>query len=377
MKKHARRFLAPAAGVLLALLAAGFAPAPAGALDLADGRIRITLYEGIGRFSMSCMTKGPNGIAVPLLAAQDPRTTTLSVVVGNKIYRMGESAGFSEKVEKVPGGGRFIWKSSFLQVTETFTFFASPGAQATDAVRIDVGFKNLSEKDASIGVRYLFDTYLGESSFVHFRTDTLQQLTRELTLAPSDKALYWVSPLNGDADDMGLQVMLTGSGITPPDRVVFANWKRLSDAPWGYDTSASRNFSVLPYSVNDSAVSQYYDPRPVTKGAETTITFAIGKFNRQGLVALPPSAVQGSAGSGDTQSAATQAAGTQQPGTGAPAADPPSARADLSTVNNILSKIDGALASGAPVSDDDLAQMESTLRDLGGGAAWYAPPAGK
>ena len=64
----------------------------------------MTLYQGIGRFSISCLAKGQNGIAVPLLSAQDPRTTTLSVVVGNKIYRMGESSGFSEKVEKIPGG---------------------------------------------------------------------------------------------------------------------------------------------------------------------------------------------------------------------------------------------------------------------------------
>jgi hypothetical protein len=373
MRKQMRRFLAPAAGAFVLLMAAALRPAPAGALDLADGRIKVTLYDGIGSFSISCMTKGANGIAVPLLAAQDPRTTALSVVVGNKIYRMGESPGFSEKTEKTAGGGKFTWKSSFLQVTETFTFITSPGSPVTDGVRIDVGFKNLAERDATIGLRYLFDTYLGESSFVHFKTDTLQQLTRELTLTPSDKALYWVSPLNGDADNMGLQVMLAGTGITSPDRVVFANWKRLSDAPWGYDTSAARNFSVLPYSVNDSAVSQYYDPRPVAKGAETTITLALGKFNPQGLVAPAPSAAQGAAGSATgTQTPAT---GPQQAGTAA--ADTQALRADLSTVNSILSKIDGALASGAPVSDSDLAQVESTLKDLEGGAARYAPSAGK
>ena len=66
---------------------------------------------------------------VPLLAAQDPRTTMLSIVVGNKIYRMGESSEFSEKAERVPGGARFVWKSSFLQVTETFTFIPSAGLQ--------------------------------------------------------------------------------------------------------------------------------------------------------------------------------------------------------------------------------------------------------
>ena len=51
------------------------AAAPLGALDAADGRMRLTLIEGTGRFSISCQTKGSSGVYVPLLAAQDPRTT--------------------------------------------------------------------------------------------------------------------------------------------------------------------------------------------------------------------------------------------------------------------------------------------------------------
>ena len=195
-------------------------------------------------------------------------------------------------------------------------------------------------------------------------------------MTPADKALYWVSPLVGDADQMGLEVMLAGStGVTPPDRVVFANWKRLSDAPWSYDTSVARNFSLLPYSVNDSAVSQYYDPRPVAKGAETTITLALGKFTQEGF-SVSASPVAQASSVPDVQASAApvaQSAGAPR----APVSDPQSVRAELSTVNDILSKIDGALASGTPLSDDELAQVESTLKDLGSGAARYAPAAGK
>ena len=389
--------------LLLAAAVGALLPGAAGALDLAGGRLKLTLYEGIGRFSLSCLTKDQGGTALPLLAPQDPRTTTLSIVVGNKVYRMGESAGFSEKAEKIAGGGRFTWKSSFLQVTETFTFIASAGSTATDGVRIDVGLKNLSERDANIGVRFLFDTYLGESSQVHFRTDTLQQLTHELTLTPADKALYWVSPLAGDAEDMGLQVMVGAPGVTVPDRVVFANWKRLSDASWGYDTSASRNFSLLPYSVNDSAVSQYYDPRPVAKGAETTVTLALGKFNRSGFGLGAPAAGEAPEAAGEEPEASepaepaaasvpsaqvappaavtpsTSSAPRPQPSGAAvapPSLDAQKLRADISAINGVLSKIDAALSSGT-LSDDELAQLESILKELGSGAARYAPAAGK
>ena len=114
------------------LAAAVIAVIPLSALDVADGRVRLSLNEGIGRFVLSCQTSGSTGVYVPLLAAQDPRTTLLSIVVGNKIYRMGESSEFSQKAERVPGGARFVWKSSFIQVTETFTFITAGGQDNTD-----------------------------------------------------------------------------------------------------------------------------------------------------------------------------------------------------------------------------------------------------
>ena len=281
------RMRRPAFLVILALL---FTALPLFALDVADGRTRLSLVEGIGRFILSCQTAGSTGAYVPLLASQDPRTSFLSIVVGNKVYRMGESSEFSEKAEKVPGGARFTWKSSFIQVTETFTFIPAADSNASTGVRVDLSLKNLSEQEITAGARYLFDTYLGESRGLHFRTSTLAQVSKELTITPADKATWWESPLGGDPDGFGFQVMLSGPGLTTPDRVVFANWKRLSDANWDFDTSAARSFSLLPYSVNDSAAAQYYDPRPIPRSGETTFTLAMGLFSKAGYAAVPAAA---------------------------------------------------------------------------------------
>ena len=341
--------------------------APGWALDLSDGALRLTLYERIGRFSISFVPKARNGVPVPLLSAQDPRTTMLSVVVGNKIYRMGETSAFSTTVEKSARGGRFVWKSPFMQVTETFTFISSADSSLTSGVQIDIGLKNVSEKAFNAGVRYLFDTWLGESSFVHFRTDTLSQMSRELTLLPRDNALYWVSPLVGDPEDVGFQVMTSGAGVTVPDRIVFGNWKRLTDASWNYESSTDRNFSLLPYSVNDSAVSQYYDPRAIPPGTEVTITLVLGKFSRAGFRSAGPASPQGFAASVEQSLAAAKTTGD----------DGQAVRADLSTVNRILTEIDAALAATGQVSEDTLGLMESALNDLGGRSARYAPPGGK
>jgi hypothetical protein len=336
------------------------------ALDVADGRIRLTLYEGMGRFSISCQTKGASGIFIPLLAAQDPRTTTLSIVVGNHVYRMGESSEFAESAEKTQSGARFVWKTSFLQVTESFTFITSGTSSLTNGVRIDLGLKNLSEQEISVGVRYLFDTYMGESSFIHFKTDTLSQLTHELTLTAADKTPYWVSPLAGDSDDFGFEVMAEGQGITTPDKIVFANWKRLSDASWSYDTSSVRNFSQLPYSVNDSAVSQYYDPRQVPRNGEATITLAMGLYTKEGFTGA-------SLTTQDFSTAVQQTLQEAKTATDLGTA----ARADLATVNRLIAKINAIISAGGTVSPDDLAVLESALKDLESRATRYVPSSGK
>ena len=370
----------PAFPVVLALL---FAALPLFALDVADGRARLSLVEGIGRFVLSCQTAGSTGAYVPLLAAQDPRTTFLSIVVGNKVYRMGESSEFSEKAEKVPGGARFTWKSSFIQVTETFTFI--PAVDSSVEHRVcgsTLSLKNLSEQEITAGARYLFDTYLGESRGLHFRTSTLAQVSKELTVTPADKATWWESPLGGDPDGFGFQVMLAGPGLTTPDRVVFANWKRLSDANWDFDTSAARGFSLLPYSVNDSAAAQYYDPRPIPRSGETTFTLAMGLFSKAGYAAAPAAA----AAAPTTPPPAATPAPPPDFSTGvrqsldqgkSASSDAQAVRADLSAVNAILNELDARMPAAGSVTDDELALIESALKDLAGRAGRYAPAAGK
>jgi len=350
-------------------------PSRAVALDVADGRVKLTLVEGSGRFTLAAQNIGGSGAYVPLLATQDPRTSVLSIVYGNKIYRMGDSSEFKQTAEKVQGGARFVWRSAFLEVTETFTLIPAADSRASSGVRIDLGLRNLTEQEISVGARYLFDTYLGEPGNLHFRTSALAQVNRELTLTPSDKTTWWMSPLANDKNQFGLQVMMAGPGITVPDRVVFANWKRLSDASWAYDTSAARNFSLLPYSVNDSAVAQYYEARAVPRSSELIFTLALGTYSTAGYSGL----ASGSAAAAAPAPAADFPASVMQSlAQGRNAADDAQAvRADLASVNAILDEIDAKIGASASMSDEELALIESALRDLKGRSGRFGTAPGK
>jgi hypothetical protein len=419
-----------AAAVLLCLCA--FA---AGGLDLTEGRLRLTLYEGIGRFSLSYLSNSRESAYTPLLVAQDPRTTSLSIVVGNKVSRLGEGSEFTQSVERTPEGARFMWKSALLTVTESFSFVSSEGSSSANGLRVDLEVKNTSRQDLMVGLRYLFDTYLGEASFLHFRTNTVPDVTRELTVSGDAMPQYWVSPLADDPEELGLQVMTGGEGITVPDKVVFANWKRLNDASWSYATSSSRNFNLLPYSVNDSAVAQYYEPRKLGKGASFAVTLCMGKYTPAGFALKKPVVVAAAVPAPVQQAPAAPLAAAPTPVEPVPAEPAPVAAApveqppvpveepavveqpaapvaevaaappapskpeplaaapvppadetaakirqavqvDLAAVNALIADMDAKIGGGAGVSASDIERLRAAIARLKAQSSGYAPGAG-
>jgi hypothetical protein len=399
----ARRIAIPS--FLLAALAV--IAIPLGALEVTNGVVRLTLHEGIGRFSLAGLGQATGASFTPLLVAQDPRSSMVSLLVADRVIRLGESSDFLENVEKTATGARFTWTSKQLVVTETFSFIGAPGADSASGVRVDLQVANVSEQDLAVAVRYLFDTWLGEASSVHFRTDTVAGLTRELTVTKDERPAYWVSPLADNPEGFGLQCMLSGEGVTVPDRVVFANWKRLSDSAWSYTTSAARTFSQAPYSMNDSAVGQYYDSQPVPRGASIAVTLALGRASPAGLT-LQTAAATIAAAETPPATPTTEAPPAEAPVVEAPAETPPAeapvveapvetppaeapvveapvetpvqapaldpvieARTDLASINELLRTIDRLLAGGSAITAEELAALEKAIAVLKERAALY------
>ena len=323
----------------------------AGALDIDQGRLRLRLHAGIGRFALFYLPDRPGAGYVPLLLDDDPRTTVLTVLEGNRAHTMGESSAFSEKLEKTANGAEFVWASKTLEVRESFGFVASAGSVLADGLRIDISIRNVADAARTVGVRYLFDTRLGEDTGQHFWSPGVAKIDREHTLVPGDSEAFWVSaPAKGGE---GLQVMVSGSGVTRPERVVFANWKRLNENSWAYESASSRNFNQLPYSINDSAAAQYYGPRDLPAGQSMAVTLVIGLFNAQGFTA-------------ELADRATEVARLLEKATAATVAvtDPALAlKSDLETLDRLIAEIDRQLASGQ-VSDTDLSLMEKLIADL-------------
>jgi hypothetical protein len=354
------------------------------ALEVSAGKLRLVLHQGLGRFSLY-------SDGVPLFVDQDPRTSGLAVMVDNKPYRLGETSEFRQKAEALPQGGRFTWTSPRLTVTESFSL-AEPSS-----LLITITAANTGEGDLRIGFRLFLDTYLGEEAYPHFQTDLQSEINGETTLPRTNMPRYWLSSSFRSRKPAGLLCLLKGAEVTEPDRVVFANWKRMSEASWSYETSPGRSFSDLPYSINDSAVYQYYDPQLLPKGGSRTVTIVL-RAAKPGLPDLEPQTPQPAQQAGSTPAEAASPQAGLTPGavpglapaetpsavhspvpsealaavpSPAPAAEPspvPSEiltlRGDLKVLDNLLLELEKKLSTRAAFSEEELKVMEQVLADL-------------
>ncbi len=328
--------------------------ASVGTLELQTGRIRLVLHENIGRFSLYYLNDVKTNTYIPLLLDQDPRTTVLTVLLNNKTIRMGETAGFTLTTEKTVDGGLFTWKSSSLEVYQNFSFIKSKESAFVDAVKITLTLKNTGDADASVGAKYLLDTYLGEASQNHFSSPSKARYLEETSLKPSLKDFYFFSADPTASTGIGLQVMLMGEGITPVSEVVFANWKRLNENPWKYQTNSSRNFNLLPYSINDSAAALYYDEEVLRKGDKREIVTIMGNRSSGFFEA---SAAASSNISNLLQQASAQKDGRTGDLLGA-------LKSDLLTVEDLIRQINTRLGSAQPLTGDEVLILQRVLDEL-------------
>ena len=243
-----------------------------------------------------------------------------------------------------------------------FSFVTSSGSQLVDGVRVVLTVQNQGEQPLQVGVRQLWDTYLAESATTHFTADGQRPITRETELTGASRPAFWSSVR--PADSAGLYVLTTGEGIDTPERIVFANWKRLNDSSWSFQTSASRTFSNLPYSVNDSAVAEYYGPRAVAAGATLTVGTVLGASTVGSFI---PKTAQVAAGAPMSSSEILTAIAS----TGGIADPLLAANTDLGVLNDLIKTIESRIPDAAKLTEADLRALADALRELGARIGQY------
>ena len=326
---------------ILVLLAGPVLPA-----EFTSGRVKLVLHEATGRFSLYYLGSGGNARFEPFFVDQDPRTSTLSVMVDGRVYRMGESSAF--KIRAVKDSPSLIFESAFLRITEEFSFIKTAGSAETAGVTLSIRVENKNSRQSSVGVRLLFDTMLGEGTGdTHFRTDQ-RTISSETIIGPAEKDRFWIS----GNDRLSLMGILYETG-SDPGLVHFANWKRFNDIPWKLDYREGRNFTYLPYSIRDSAVSYYFDPRSVASGESLSLSVSLaawdpGGFERPSPVEDLSRFLQGIVNMPEPEEDISSS----------------SLQADMKLIRELIEKMDQAEGESASLSDEEFASIETIIDKL-------------
>jgi hypothetical protein len=317
-------------------------------LEAKEGLMKLVVNESNARVSVYKLIDVAKNRYEALLFDQDPRTSFATLSADGKLYRLGDAAELRVTTMRTDSGVSIEYRSASFVVRQSLDFARSAGSALADGLKVGFSIENISEREASIGLRYILDTWLGEKSGLHFASDSRPKIAEESVILPSD-ADSWVASQGEKASFM---VQFGGAGIDRPDKVVLANWKRLSDAPWNFDINPQRNFTLVPYSINDSAIALYWGPAALGRGATKSISFMMGTFNAKGY----PSDATAKSSTEAIFEATVLGQAAPDAGT--------SMAVDLVAVRDLLGRIDRALAEGGSVSSDELTAWGKILDRL-------------
>ncbi|MBP7264755.1 MAG: hypothetical protein KBB32_11295 [Spirochaetia bacterium] len=331
------------------------------ALDFQSGSIRLSVDEKTGRFSVYQLAEDQRW--APLLYDQETRTSYASLSVDGKVYRLGESGDFRVSLlSKTADGCVIEHRSKELVVRQTFTLAKS--GDSAYGVAIAYELENVGGTARVVGLRVLLDTWLGEKSGPHF-TNKNGPVANE-TLLEADSGLEYVKSASGPTS---LSILLSAPASVP-DTTLLANWKRLNDASWSFDSYATRNFTLLPYSINDSAVALYYNPETLAPKAKRNISLFLSTADPEAAAILAGAAdgATTDAAAGSATEPTTQATDTA---TAAPSELSSSVMTELLSARALLARINEAIAAGGTLSDEELAAIRELLARLEERAAGY------
>ena len=318
-----------------------------GALEAKEGLVKVIVNESTARVSVYKLTDVAKGRYEALIFDQDPRTSFITLSAEGRQSKLGDAAEYRVTTSRTDTGVRIEFRSASFVVRQLLDFAKSDGSALADGLRVTLEMENISERDAALGLRYLIDTWLGEKTGMHFVTDKRPRISEETAILPSADDAWVATP----GEKASFMVQFSGAGIDRPDKVVLSNWKRLSDASWSFDVNPLRNFTLVPYSINDSAIALYWEPQAVARGGTRKVSFVMGSLNEKGY---PLSSARTAT---DAIFASTVL------GTGSPDAAT-SMGADLVAVRDLISRINRAVADGGTISDDEIAAWRKILDRL-------------
>lgn len=167
----------------------------------------------------------------------------------------------------------YFWQDSTIKINIKYSLVSSDSTKSADTLLIDLNIENKLNNDYDIDFFVCVDTYFGEKTKNHFIMPGNYILQNESEI-PSEASISNVLTYD-DKKKIGLNLIFGKEDQVVPDRIFFANWKRVNESISSFKVKEGRNFNLEPYSINDSAVFIEYKDEKIYPNRNHTYRFIL------------------------------------------------------------------------------------------------------
>ncbi|MFN3411651.1 MAG: hypothetical protein ACK4YF_05795 [Exilispira sp.] len=204
-----------------------------------------------------------------------PSSSKILIKYDNFQYML-ESTGSVKQDFTLKGNTLFFhWATKFLSLTQTIEFIKIDEFNTGIQVKIEV--TNLDIKGHFIAIGLIFDTYFGENYNKPFQISNLGIIDSEQYFVKSSIPLNIFSLDNPNNPVVGLVFYPRRAGITPPDKVIIANYDELLNNFWNFTYVRGRSFNST-YKRLDAAVGYIYDESFVNSNQVKSVSYILGFY---------------------------------------------------------------------------------------------------
>lgn len=205
----------------------------------------------------------------------DGKGSSFFVRFNDEIYRLNESAGAVKTVRKINDSLAQLSYCINKKVQVAIQFEpVSYSENSGDIVKITVFTTNISDKEAAVSLKAVFDTVLGEGYDYHLITSDEKKISGEVSFDSFSEERCLISSDN----KASVQIVLNGKSVTKPELVTVAKKDSLLKGDWIPLINENGNFSSIN-NYNDSAVCVNWAEKNYAPGEtkKTVLYIASGK----------------------------------------------------------------------------------------------------
>lgn len=165
-----------------------------------------------------------------------------------------------------------------VRITQILALKPNPYSGRSDVLDMRWDVTNEDTVALDIGIRSLLDVQIAGNDGAPYFIPGVGTVTLERRFSGAEVPPFWIAFEAKDFDPSRLRGLglLRGPGVTTPDDLVLANWRKIQETPFDYTVDATRVITA------DSAVALYWRPRTVAPGAGFSVNTSYGIAANQG-----------------------------------------------------------------------------------------------